>query len=204
VLVEGCWWKIRRYFPHHPRIPGYWWKIRRYFPQDVGGRSGCYMFCCFSQNPQTAIPKGTLLAIFITTITYLGMAILGGVVVLRDAPGNPEAFLRSFGTCMSEEENSTNSSYLIDPGNSTQDCGIQYSVGESFPACSNFSASSCYPSTCLYGESQPGNLYTLCNSSFLALIPALAGNSNRRCSFGLLNNFQVGGAVIGRSGTSRV
>ena len=150
-----------------------------------------------SQNPQTAIPKGTLLAILITSITYLLMAIMGGMIVLRDAPGNPEAFLRSFGVCMSEGENSTSSSFLIDPGNATQDCGVQYSVKESFPACSNFSASSCYPSSCLYEESQPRNLMALCNSSFLALVPALADNSNRRCSFGLLNNFQVGGWMGG-------
>ncbi|CAH1106034.1 unnamed protein product [Psylliodes chrysocephalus] len=41
------------------------------------------------KDPQTAIPKGTLLSILITTITYILMAIVAGCTVLRDATGNP-------------------------------------------------------------------------------------------------------------------
>jgi Amino acid permease len=37
------------------------------------------------QDPQGAIPKGTLLAILITTLTYLAMAWMAGCCVLRDA-----------------------------------------------------------------------------------------------------------------------
>lgn len=37
------------------------------------------------QDPQHAIPKGTLLAILITTMTYLAMAWMAGCCVLRDA-----------------------------------------------------------------------------------------------------------------------
>ncbi|CRK92474.1 CLUMA_CG006045, isoform C [Clunio marinus] len=40
------------------------------------------------KDPQKAIPKGTLLAIFITTLSYLGMAVLIGFVMVRDASGN--------------------------------------------------------------------------------------------------------------------
>lgn len=40
------------------------------------------------QDPQKSIPKGTLLAILITTITYLFMVVLAGACVARDATGN--------------------------------------------------------------------------------------------------------------------
>ncbi|RXN16426.1 solute carrier family 12 member 1 [Labeo rohita] len=40
------------------------------------------------KDPQAALPKGTLLAIFITGITYLGIALVVSVTVVRDATGN--------------------------------------------------------------------------------------------------------------------
>ncbi|KAL7034522.1 hypothetical protein ACKWTF_007999 [Chironomus riparius] len=40
------------------------------------------------RDPQKAIPKGTLLAIFLTTLSYLGMAVMTGSCVVRDATGN--------------------------------------------------------------------------------------------------------------------
>ncbi|TRY90182.1 hypothetical protein DNTS_033366 [Danionella cerebrum] len=40
------------------------------------------------KDPQGALPKGTLLAIFITGITYLGIALVVSVTVVRDATGN--------------------------------------------------------------------------------------------------------------------
>ncbi|XP_051157409.1 bumetanide-sensitive sodium-(potassium)-chloride cotransporter [Leptopilina boulardi] len=40
------------------------------------------------KDPQSAIPKGTLLAIFLTTISYLIIAIMVGGSVMRDASGN--------------------------------------------------------------------------------------------------------------------
>lgn len=42
------------------------------------------------RDPQTAIPKGTLLAIFITTLSYVIIAIVVGATVARDATGNIE------------------------------------------------------------------------------------------------------------------
>ncbi|KAL6255261.1 hypothetical protein P5V15_013599 [Pogonomyrmex californicus] len=40
------------------------------------------------KDPQTAIPKGTLLAILLTSLSYLIMAIMVGGTVMRDASGN--------------------------------------------------------------------------------------------------------------------
>lgn len=39
------------------------------------------------QDPQKAIPKGTVLAILVSTLLYVGMAILTGAMVMRDASG---------------------------------------------------------------------------------------------------------------------
>lgn len=52
-----------------------------------------------TQDPQKAIPKGTLLAIIVTNLTYLGMAVLAGTVVIRDAPGAFTDFLTSLDPC---------------------------------------------------------------------------------------------------------
>ncbi|MGH0186334.1 UNVERIFIED_CONTAM: hypothetical protein FKN15_021207 [Acipenser sinensis] len=41
-----------------------------------------------SKDPQLAIPRGTLLAILITTIVYLGIAFSTGSCIVRDATGN--------------------------------------------------------------------------------------------------------------------
>uniref|UniRef100_A0A670YZA7 Solute carrier family 12 member 1 n=1 Tax=Pseudonaja textilis TaxID=8673 RepID=A0A670YZA7_PSETE len=40
------------------------------------------------EDPQEAIPKGTMLAILITTIAYIGVAICAAACVVRDATGN--------------------------------------------------------------------------------------------------------------------
>lgn len=40
------------------------------------------------KDPQKSIPKGTLLAVAITTVSYLIMAVLSGATVLREATGN--------------------------------------------------------------------------------------------------------------------
>ncbi|XP_049837763.1 bumetanide-sensitive sodium-(potassium)-chloride cotransporter-like isoform X10 [Schistocerca gregaria] len=40
------------------------------------------------KDPEVAIPKGTLLSIFITTVSYLFMAFIAGATVVRDASGN--------------------------------------------------------------------------------------------------------------------
>jgi solute carrier family 12 sodium/potassium/chloride transporter 2 len=42
------------------------------------------------KDPQNAIPKGTMLAIFITSLTYIGFAIICGATMMRQATGNIE------------------------------------------------------------------------------------------------------------------
>lgn len=55
------------------------------------------------QDPQTAIPKGTLLAIFLTTLSYLLIAIICGATVLRNASGNVEDLLNdTLTSCLPE------------------------------------------------------------------------------------------------------
>ena len=44
-------------------------------------------FSCLFQNPSVAIPKGTLLAIIISGISYLACLWLLGASVVRDASG---------------------------------------------------------------------------------------------------------------------
>jgi solute carrier family 12 (sodium/potassium/chloride transporter), member 2 len=41
-----------------------------------------------AQDPQKSIPKGTLLAILLTTVSYLGIAVVAGWTVVRDAAGD--------------------------------------------------------------------------------------------------------------------
>lgn len=141
------------------------------------------------QDPQKAIPKGTLLAILITNVTYLGMAILAGMVVIKDAPGRSFDFLSSLTTCnttydLSFDPNNSTSSYIISTSNQSV-CGQpNYDIFASFPACVNVTES-CFPSSCLYEDSSRSNLQALCSPSFLRLLGL------RNCPFGLLNNFQV-------------
>lgn len=40
------------------------------------------------KDPQKSIPKGTLLAILISTLTYVAMVLLTGATVMRDATGD--------------------------------------------------------------------------------------------------------------------
>lgn len=45
------------------------------------------------KDPQVSIPKGTLLAILITTLSYIGIAVVAGATVARDATGNVTQYL---------------------------------------------------------------------------------------------------------------
>ncbi|XP_073977668.1 sodium chloride cotransporter 69 [Rhodnius prolixus] len=47
------------------------------------------------RDPQSAIPKGTILAIAITTASYVVMAILTGAMVVRDASGSVDDFVNN-------------------------------------------------------------------------------------------------------------
>ncbi|CAH1407510.1 unnamed protein product [Nezara viridula] len=64
------------------------------------------------KDPQKAIPKGTILAIFITSFSYLLMGVFTGSMVLRDATGNINDFINgtftncSYGRCAYGLQNS--------------------------------------------------------------------------------------------------
>lgn len=58
------------------------------------------------KDPSKAIPKGTILAIILTSISYVGMAIMAGATVLRDATGNVTDMANgswAFAECAPEE-----------------------------------------------------------------------------------------------------
>lgn len=48
------------------------------------------------QDPGSAIPLGTLLAIGVTFVSYFGYAVMIGGCVLRDASGNVTEYLTAF------------------------------------------------------------------------------------------------------------
>ncbi|CAO1378480.1 unnamed protein product [Diamesa hyperborea] len=58
-----------------------------FFPAATGILAGANISGDLA-DPQKSIPKGTLLAIFITTLSYLGMAVMAGAVMSRDATGD--------------------------------------------------------------------------------------------------------------------
>ena len=60
------------------------------------------------QDPSTAIPKGTLLAILISTLVYLGAAWSVGACVIRDAGGNSTVLSLLYGDVMGNTTLPTN------------------------------------------------------------------------------------------------
>ncbi|XP_050350416.1 bumetanide-sensitive sodium-(potassium)-chloride cotransporter-like [Nymphalis io] len=58
-----------------------------YFPAVTGVQAGANI-CGDLKSPATAIPKGTFLALGLSMLSYLVMAVLCGVGALRDASGN--------------------------------------------------------------------------------------------------------------------
>ncbi|KAL2079179.1 hypothetical protein ACEWY4_024923 [Coilia grayii] len=66
---------------------GFFQMFSIFFPAATGILSGVNI-CGDLKDPETAIPKGTLLAIFWTTVSYLAVAITAGGCVIRDASGN--------------------------------------------------------------------------------------------------------------------
>uniref|UniRef100_A0A452UR99 Solute carrier family 12 member 3 n=1 Tax=Ursus maritimus TaxID=29073 RepID=A0A452UR99_URSMA len=58
-----------------------------FFPAATGILAGANISGDLA-DPQSAIPKGTLLAILITTVVYIGIAVSVGSCVVRDATGN--------------------------------------------------------------------------------------------------------------------
>ncbi|KAF7250308.1 Solute carrier family 12 member 2 [Varanus komodoensis] len=58
-----------------------------FFPAATGILAGANISGDLA-DPQSAIPKGTLLAILITTVVYIGIAVSVGACVVRDATGS--------------------------------------------------------------------------------------------------------------------
>ncbi|XP_036406666.1 solute carrier family 12 member 3-like [Megalops cyprinoides] len=71
-----------------------------FFPSAIGILSGANISGDL-KDPETAIPKGTLMAIFWTTVSYLGISATVGASVVRDASGqvNDSVGLNSSGVC---------------------------------------------------------------------------------------------------------
>lgn len=61
-----------------------------------------YHFFFVSKDPSGAIPKGTLLAIVLTSLCYAGFVIAAGGTVWRDADGNTEHYINgTYRDCLS-------------------------------------------------------------------------------------------------------
>ncbi|XP_075908736.1 solute carrier family 12 member 1-like isoform X3 [Petromyzon marinus] len=86
-----------------------------FFPAATGILAGANISGDLA-DPQAAIPKGTMLAILITTITYIGVAVCAASCVLRDASGN------------------LNDTYV--PGISTNCTNAECGLGFDFSSCS--------------------------------------------------------------------
>jgi len=83
------------FFPNYRRDEGedhdFFSVFSIFFPAATGILAGANISGDLA-DPQTAIPKGTLLAIIITSVSYLGFAALAGSCVERDASGNMTIF----------------------------------------------------------------------------------------------------------------
>ncbi|XP_021936580.1 solute carrier family 12 member 1 isoform X2 [Zootermopsis nevadensis] len=74
-----------------------------FFPAATGILAGANISGDLS-DPQGAIPKGTLLSILLTTLSYLSMAAMSGAVMERDASGNvTELYNGTFTNCTYRE-----------------------------------------------------------------------------------------------------
>ncbi|KAK2488810.1 hypothetical protein MC885_011502 [Smutsia gigantea] len=73
--------------PSFTKGEGFFSVFAIFFPAATGILAGANISGDL-EDPQDAIPRGTMLAIFITTVAYLGVAICVGACVVRDATGN--------------------------------------------------------------------------------------------------------------------
>ncbi|XP_008544301.1 bumetanide-sensitive sodium-(potassium)-chloride cotransporter isoform X1 [Microplitis demolitor] len=106
------------------------------------------------KDPQKAIPKGTILAIILTTLSYLLMAAMVGATVMRDASGNVSDLLIMtnktnilinstnllFNSSTTQDNNTTNN-YIIDNLNETDKIWSIYGT-----------AFNCTQNNCKYGS----------------------------------------------------
>ncbi len=115
---------------------------------------------------------------------YLGVAWIAASTVIRDAPGEPAQFLGNFLNNTSCNNQTVFINTTVAMGDA---CGVTpYNFTASFGSCDlECACDYCVTVDCLYGDSEPENLRSLCDPGFLGLI------NRTSCDFGLLNNFQV-------------
>ncbi|KAK4816342.1 hypothetical protein QYF61_015656 [Mycteria americana] len=96
-----------------------------FFPAATGILAGANISGDLA-DPQSAIPKGTLLAIFITTLVYVGIAVSVGSCVVRDATGNVN------NTIVTELTNCTTAACKLNYDFSSCQTGCQYGLMNNF------------------------------------------------------------------------
>ncbi|XP_072320913.1 solute carrier family 12 member 1 isoform X2 [Eucyclogobius newberryi] len=78
---------MENFAPDFRGIENFFTVFSIFFPAATGILAGANISGDL-RDPQAAIPKGTLLAILITGVTYLGVALVVSATVVRDATGN--------------------------------------------------------------------------------------------------------------------
>uniref|UniRef100_A0A8C0FZE8 Solute carrier family 12 member 2 n=1 Tax=Bubo bubo TaxID=30461 RepID=A0A8C0FZE8_BUBBB len=96
-----------------------------FFPAATGILAGANISGDLA-DPQSAIPKGTLLAILITTLVYVGIAVSVGSCVVRDATGNFN------NTIVTELTNCTTAACKLNYDFSSCQAGCQYGLMNNF------------------------------------------------------------------------
>ncbi|KFV01304.1 Solute carrier family 12 member 2, partial [Tauraco erythrolophus] len=96
-----------------------------FFPAATGILAGANISGDLA-DPQSAIPKGTLLAILITTLVYVGIAVSVGSCVVRDATGNVN------NTIVMELTNCTTAACKLNYDFSSCQTGCQYGLMNNF------------------------------------------------------------------------
>ncbi|KFV98609.1 Solute carrier family 12 member 2, partial [Fulmarus glacialis] len=96
-----------------------------FFPAATGILAGANISGDLA-DPQSAIPKGTLLAILITTVVYAGIAVSVGSCVVRDATGNVN------NTIVTELTNCTTAACKLNYDFSSCQTGCQYGLMNNF------------------------------------------------------------------------
>ncbi|XP_008938273.1 PREDICTED: solute carrier family 12 member 2-like [Merops nubicus] len=96
-----------------------------FFPAATGILAGANISGDLA-DPQSAIPKGTLLAILITTLVYIGIAVSVGSCVVRDATGNFN------NTIVTELTNCTTAACKLNYDFSSCQTGCQYGLMNNF------------------------------------------------------------------------
>ncbi|GFS78210.1 solute carrier family 12 member 2 [Nephila pilipes] len=78
---------LENFGPHFTGEEGFFSVFAVFFPAATGILAGANISGDL-KDPQTAIPKGTLLAILITTVSYILFVVVAGSTVLLDSNGN--------------------------------------------------------------------------------------------------------------------